>query len=108
MLVVSFTIVISFAAGRLRTYQVTSSSMLPTIRIGDRILVDARKTVVLRRGDIVALSDPEDPDFSEGLCKRIVAIPSDNIAFRNGYFVINDVVQDKEPYVRSHRLGVPI
>ena len=104
--VVLFSVVIAFAAGKFRTFRVTSGSMEPTLLTGDVILVDAVGPVTPKAGEIVAVKNPKDE--SEWLCKRVVAVPGDVIGFRNGYFVLNGEVQDAEPYVAAHRMeGLP-
>jgi len=81
---------------------VPTGSMKPTIVEGDRILVDKLAydlrvpfTLVRlanwaapRRGDIVVLFAP---DTGSRLVKRVVGLPGDRIALRNGGLVINDV-----------------
>jgi len=80
--------------------QVPSSSMVPSIYIGDRIIVDKiaydlRVPFTLlrivswedpRRGDVVTFPSPEDDRL---LVKRIVAIPGDVIALEDNVLSIN-------------------
>ena len=76
-------------------YVVPSGSMLPTVRIGDRVLVDktayglrlplANGYLIERagpaRGDVIVL---ESPDSGIVLLKRVVALPGDTVAVRDG------------------------
>jgi signal peptidase I len=92
----------AFAAGRFRTFRVMSNSMLPTIQVGDCLLVNASGPAWPRRGDIVAVKNPKDP--LEWLCKRVVAEPFDVWGFRDGFFFLNGEWQFDEGYVSSHRV----
>jgi signal peptidase I len=80
--------------------QVPSGSMLPTILIGDRIVVDKlaydlRVPFTLtrvwrwdepRRGDVVTFPSPEDERL---LVKRVVGVPGDVVALEDNVLVIN-------------------
>lgn len=81
-------------------YWVPTGSMLPTVREGDRLLVDKSQyglripfsTVYLARfaqpavGDVVVLKSPED---GVTLVKRVVAVPGDRVSVRGGRLYIN-------------------
>ncbi len=76
-------------------YHVPTGSMRPTVAVGDRIIVDKTAyglriplTDVLvtefdgpERGHVVVLESPED---GEVLLKRVVAVPGDEVAVRDG------------------------
>jgi signal peptidase I len=49
------------------------------------------------RGDIIVLQDPR-PDHNEDLIKRVIALPGETIAIRNGQVTIDGYVL-KEPYI---------
>jgi signal peptidase I len=81
-------------------YHVPSGSMLPTVHVGDHILVD-KTAYGLRapfvtsyllenggpgRGDVVVL---ESPETGVVLLKRVVALPGDRIAVRGGMLELN-------------------
>ncbi len=82
--------------------QVPSGSMLPSILVGDRIVVDKlaydlRLPFTLHRiarwhdparGDVVTFTSPEDDRL---LVKRIVAIPGDEVVVRDNRLIINGV-----------------
>jgi signal peptidase I len=83
-------------------YRVPSGSMLPTVEIGDRIVV-AKAAYGLRlpfttievipadgpeRGDVAVLESPEDGTV---LLKRVAAIPGDRVEVRHGRIVIDGV-----------------
>ncbi|MEP4891907.1 MAG: signal peptidase I [Aliiglaciecola sp.] len=81
-------------------YHVPSGSMLPTIEVGDRILVNKLayrlelpftdiallQTGSPERGDIVTLNSKA---AQERLVKRIVGIPGDHISMINNQLIIN-------------------
>lgn len=105
VLVLLFSIVMAFSAGWIKAYKVTSSSMSPTIRTGDCVIVKKIKPYTNpRRGSIVALRNPTDP--SDELCKRLVGMPRDKVEVRHGHLYLNDVIQDDEPYVKNANIPV--
>ncbi len=82
-------------------YEIPTGSMLPTVQIGDRLVISklaygARLPFTLsdqvrwgspHRGDIVVLLNPTpgQPD----LAKRVVALPGDQVAVRDGRLILN-------------------
>jgi signal peptidase I len=82
-------------------FRIPSSSMLPTLQIGDFILVNKftyglRMPVVghtlvaigePRRGDVVVFRLPSEP--SKHYIKRLVGLPGDRIVYRNKQLMIN-------------------
>ncbi|HEY3488375.1 MAG TPA: signal peptidase I [Gammaproteobacteria bacterium] len=82
-------------------FKIPSGSMLPTLRVGDFILVNKfsyglrlpvlnRKFVSLgepARGDVVVFKYPEDPRLD--FIKRVIGLPGDRIAYRNKRLFIN-------------------
>lgn len=72
----------------IRIYVVVSESMVPTLHVGDRILVDSAG--LYERHSVISFQDPtrrNNPD--EQLIKRIVGVPGDRIEIRGGLLVIN-------------------
>ena len=82
-------------------FRIPSGSMIPTLKIGDFILVN-KFTYGLRlpvlhtevvdfgepeRGDIIVFRYPEDPDVD--YIKRVVGVPGDRIAYRDKVLYIN-------------------
>jgi signal peptidase I len=82
-------------------FRIPSSSMMPTLLIGDFILVNKfsygirlpitnRKVIALgepERGDVVVFRPPQHPD--QDWIKRVVGLPGDTIAFRGDTLYIN-------------------
>ncbi len=69
---------------RLVLVSVTGTSMEPTLRHGDRILVRRRRPADVRRGDIAVLAAPDAAQGPEWHClgwhvKRVVALPGDQV-----------------------------
>jgi signal peptidase I len=82
-------------------FKIPSSSMVPTLLVGDFILVNKftygirlpvvnRKIVELgspQRGDVMVFRYPEDPSLD--YIKRVVAVPGDRLEYRNKHLSIN-------------------
>ena len=96
-------------------FRIPSSSMMPTLLVGDFILVNKftyglrlpvlnTKIVPLgapERGDVVVFRYPgmgeADPDKGQDFIKRVVGLPGDRIAFSEQTLYINDVAVAKRP-----------
>ena len=72
-------------------FSVESTSMRPTLRQGDRFLVDRGfyRTHSPRRGDVAVYAHPRQADYV--YIKRIVALAGDRIAIRAGRVILNGV-----------------
>jgi signal peptidase I len=82
-------------------FKIPSSSMVPTLLVGDFILVNKytygirlpvinRKIVALndpKRGDVMVFRYPEDPSLD--YIKRVVGVPGDRVEYRNKRLSIN-------------------
>ncbi len=94
-----------------QAFKIPSGSMLPTLLIGDHLLVnkfiygtkipfiDNRMLQFTKpqRGDIVVFKYPEDPD--RDFIKRIIAVEGDIIGGMNKKVVLNREIL-KEPYIQ--------
>lgn len=83
------------------TFKIPSSSMVPTLLVGDFILVNKytygirlpvvnRKIVELGRpdrGDVMVFRFPEDPSLD--YIKRVIGVPGDRVEYRNKRLSIN-------------------
>ena len=87
---------------------VPSGSMLPTIREGDRILVDKMAydlRVPLTHIAIAHLHDPQRGDIvtidssaaHELIVKRLIGLPGDSVAMRDNVLYVNGVRADYQP-----------
>jgi signal peptidase I len=82
-------------------FKIPSSSMVPTLLVGDFILVNKftygiripvlnRKVIQIgnpERGDVMVFSFPEDPSLD--YIKRVVGVPGDRVEYRNKRLTIN-------------------
>jgi signal peptidase I len=96
-----FLIVLLLRAFLVEPFRIPSGSMIPTLLVGDFILVNKfdygirlpvinRKIVEIgdpARGDVVVFRYPEDP--STPFIKRVVGLPGDHIAYRGKRLFIN-------------------
>ena len=69
----------------IRTFQIPSESMLPTLRIGDRLW--AKKLPSYQRGDIIVFRPPDAPELD--YIKRVVGLPGERILVRGTNVSIN-------------------
>jgi signal peptidase I len=68
-------------------YSIPTSSMEPTLRAGDHIVVTPYHKSIPQRGDVVVFRSPGDP--KELLVKRIVAVPGDLVESRQGHLFVS-------------------
>ena len=82
-------------------FQIPSGSMLPTLKIGDFILVNkfdyglrlpVLNTTIIpttepKRGDVVVFKYPRDPSLN--YIKRLVGLPGDQISYHNKVLTVN-------------------
>jgi signal peptidase I len=95
-----------------QAFYIPSESMVPTLKVGDRVLVNklSYKLHDPRRGDIVVFKAPEGAATEEikDLVKRLVGLPGETIEGRDGKIYI-DGRELNEPYlpdgVKSRTFG---
>jgi len=78
---------------RVRTFQIPSSSMEPTLLIGDHIW--AKRTQSAERGDLVVFNPPDDP--GKDYIKRVIATPGERVRIMKGRVYVNGK-ELSEPY----------
>jgi signal peptidase I len=86
-----------------QAFYIPSESMYPTLKKGDRILVNkvSYKVHDVNRGDIVVFETPEGEDSNiKDLVKRVIALPGETIKTEEGRVFINDRLLD-EPYLQD-------
>ena len=88
---------------------IPSGSMLPTLQIKDKILVEkiSPKLNISRnlsglRDQIIIFNAPKiliDSGYESNtaLIKRVIGVPGDKIEVKDGYLYVNDILQDKYP-----------
>lgn len=81
---------------------VPTGSMLPTIQLNDRLLVN--KLVYHfkdpQKGDIMVFRPPDKLEAQDDFVKRLIAIPGDKVEIRKGQLYVNDQIQ-QEPYLNK-------
>ncbi len=89
-------------------FKIPSGSMIPTLQVGDFILVNkytygvrlpivGKKLVEInspQRGDVMVFHYPENPSMD--YIKRIVGLPGDTIAYRDKKVFVNGVLQEQQ------------
>jgi signal peptidase I len=88
----------------LQAFYIPSPSMVPTLDVGDRVLVNKLSYHVhdIHRGDIVVFKRPPlEADVKiKDLIKRVVALPGETIEARDGHLLIDGRVLN-EPYLSN-------
>jgi signal peptidase I len=75
-----------------RSYYIPSGSMLPTLQINDRLIVDKLSYRFSNplRGDIVVFDPPAKLGFKDAFIKRVIGLPGDRVEVTNGKVYVND------------------
>ena len=85
-----------------QAFYIPSESMVPTLEVGDRVLVNKLSYDLhdVNRGDIIVFEAPEGTRTAEikDLVKRVIGLPGETIAGRNGRIYIDGKVLD-EPWL---------
>ncbi|MGF1470714.1 MAG: signal peptidase I [Rubrobacteraceae bacterium] len=126
ILIIAFALVFLFVRPYVvEAFYIPSESMTPTLEVGDRVLVNKfiYRFTEPDRGDIIVFKTTEgvnnavdgNPiarligwfqgkrDERQDLIKRVVGLPGDTIAVRNGNLFVNGERQD-EPYLNQETL----
>lgn len=84
---------------------VLSPSMVPTLQTGDRLLASrlAYTFDEPARGDIIIFTPPDEYDEGIDYIKRVIALPGETVAVRNGYVYIDGEAL-AEPYIAERPL----
>jgi signal peptidase I len=103
MAVVAVALVLAFAVRTfaVQLFYIPSGSMLPTLQVGDRIVVDklAYRFEPIRRGDVVVFSRPPlEPADYQDLVKRVIGLPGDTLSLVAGKVYV-DGRPLKEPWL---------
>jgi signal peptidase I len=101
ILLVSFALVFGFVRPFVvEAFYIPSESMVPTLRVGDRVLVNKfiYRFAEPARGDVIVFESVE--GGNEDLIKRVVGVPGDEISVRGGKLLVNGEPQ-RERYVNN-------
>lgn len=96
-----------------QSFYIPSGSMIPTLKVGDRVLVNKLSYDFhpVHRGDIIVFKTPPDDRSNpaiKDLVKRVVGLPGDIVSSANGKLYVNGKPL-AEPYLPTGTLtqGVP-
>ncbi len=112
-----FLFVLLLRAFVVEPFRIPSGSMMPTLLVGDFILVNkfayglrmpVTKTKLVeidepKRGDVVVFRYPKNPKID--YIKRLIGLPGDRIFYRNKTVYINGVAMPQEPVGVYHAVG---
>lgn len=89
-------------------YYIPSGSMEPTLKIGDKVLVDKLSYHLhsVHRGDVIVFKKPAD-DYSPGvtdLIKRVIGLPGETISMTGGQVYIDGKLL-KQPWITRAALS---
>ena len=112
LLVVALAITLGVRGYVVQTFKVPSSSMTPTLLVGDRILVD--KLAVdwgrITRGDVIVFHSPPNEECAGGhepiLVKRVIGLPGDRLYSKGNTIYVNGKPL-KEAWPHTEPLGPP-
>ena len=90
----------------LRPFDIPSGSMIPTLQVGDYLVVSrfAYISSPPRRGDVVVFKLPRDGETI--YIKRIVGLPGDTVRMREGRLYINEALVPREPVAKVRSLDM--
>lgn len=91
---------------RIRSFKIPSGAMIPTLLIGDHIVVDksAYRSKKPERGDVIVFLYPEDE--TKVFIKRIIALPGDSYRIRNKVVYINEEPLDDRAFTQHVDPGI--
>ena len=115
-LIIAFVLAMIIRFFMVQAYQIPSGSMLDTLLIGDRLLVNKisynvkvpfTDKVLIRLGepefgDVVVFTTPDPEQPGADYIKRVVGVPGDTIEMKNNFLYRNGEMLN-EPYARKTR-----
>lgn len=100
MIVLAFVVAMGIRTFVIETYEIPSGSMIPTIQIGERVLVNKfiYRFTSPKAGDIVVFADPT--HSTPNLIKRVIAVGGQTVDVDNGHVIVDGKVLN-EPYTQG-------
>lgn len=80
----------------IQSFSIPSSSMIPTLQPGDRLMTDLHyfKNHPVQRGDLAVFPNPKKPELE--FIKRVVALEGDSVQIKNGKLYVNEqIIEDR-------------
>jgi signal peptidase I len=111
VVVVALVVAMALRLFVVQTYSIPSSSMDPTLKVGDRIVVDKLSYDLhgVHRGDVVVFARPADEHCGgpvvPDLVKRVVALPGETISLAGHGYVRIDGSRLGERWLPASRRG---
>ncbi|MDD3726428.1 MAG: signal peptidase I [Candidatus Ratteibacteria bacterium] len=83
-------------------FKIPSTSMVPTLKVGDRLLSNdvIYKIRPPKRGEVVIFKYPEDP--KRDFVKRMIGLPGEKVMIKDGMIFINGKVVEEESISRRY------
>lgn len=102
IIAVAFVLSIVIRTFLVDTRIVPTGSMLPTIQLQDRLIVDRilYKYDSFERGEIIVFKAPEPAKEELDLVKRLIGLPGEKVEIKNGKVFIEDKAL-YEPYINA-------
>ncbi len=93
--------------GGLEFAHISAASMLPTMQVGDRVMMNTRSYLkeAPKRGDIVVFTAPG--SRSKDFIKRIIGVPGEQIEIKNKVAFINGAPVEEPFTVHLHEAAFP-
>jgi signal peptidase I len=102
ILVVALSVAMLVRATVVQAFYIPSKSMVPTLMVGDRLLVDKVSFRVreIQRGEVIVFDRPPDvnPEFKE-LIKRVIGLPGDLVEGHDNQVFINGTPLKESGYL---------
>lgn len=89
-------------------YRIPSESMLPTLEVGDRVVVNRLSYTMgdIERGQVVVFERPPDFPGDDDVIKRVIALPGETVRFTSDAIYI-DGLRLVEPYLAESSATTP-
>jgi len=100
MIFLAFIVAMGMRTYVIETYEIPTGSMIPTIKIGERVLVNKfiYRFTTPKQGEIVVFADPT--HSTPNLIKRVIAVGGQTVDVEDGHVLVDGVALT-EPYTDS-------